>query len=524
MHLSKSSKFAAALSVSTLVSGIEANHKFLYDDHADLASIEQNSRYCQSKDFFQVGGKIPKSELTGDSVKSFLKRDSSEAAYADFKADIRDIMNSESPEFDLEKRGWLSNYFSSVQTQILCIFSFAAKHSWSWSWGKRDLQDDELGELFANIIALSRRSEILDNEDANEKAKREIMNDIAADLCANILGLVARDVDTGIAKREFENFKSDFKADIRDIIDEMDSQKFDLSKRGWLSGFISSVQNQISCIFNSASKTSWKWSWGKREVSEGELTDVLANVIALASRSEIEGKGKREELSDLAAQISASVLGLFQRQESNGIDKRSLYDVGQGILNSFRYSVPDAYFTVSDVVWVKDDLYKVTINFESIESAKLFNNFQDELKTLSISGVGIGSSEILMWDGSSDSKVDDFSKWSSTILVKAEKHDGMYCMPHDFTLNFDWNARPTSVLHSVWSDYFDTKYKYTLSQDFENLFNMNKDKNSIDKRMLAYESPLYHSGTEFDISALSHWKASSNELPNFCWSSKCSTE
>ncbi|ODV67405.1 hypothetical protein HYPBUDRAFT_11976, partial [Hyphopichia burtonii NRRL Y-1933] len=224
--------------------------------------------------------------------------------------------------------------------------------------------------------------------------------------------------------------------------------------------------------------------------------------------------------ADIGAGAGASVLkrdvGFFEKLRSG------VSGAGQSILSKFTGSVPRASFTVSDVAWVEGDLFKVTINFETVEAAKLFAKFQDELKSLSVGGVGDDGSDQLLWDGSSNSKIDNFAKWSSTVLVKASKHNNLYCLPDDFAIKFDWTAQDASELHSLWSKYFDTTYEYTFSKDFGTT---SKKQNNIkvEKRCLEHASGnSTEADAQFDTSVLNEWKTSTNVLPNFCWPSHCS--
>ncbi|ODV80033.1 uncharacterized protein CANTADRAFT_21299 [Suhomyces tanzawaensis NRRL Y-17324] len=190
-------------------------------------------------------------------------------------------------------------------------------------------------------------------------------------------------------------------------------------------------------------------------------------------------------------------------------------------MKTFSGNVPQASFSVSDVAWVKDDLFKVTINFETIESAKLFAKFQDELSDLKLENTGV-EDEILMWDGSSHSKIDNFSKWSSTVLVKASKHNDLYCLPDDFAIKFNWNARDTSELHAQWSKYFDTTYEYTLSKDFGTSLTSTKNIKIERRCMESSSNSTSIADANYDVGVLEQWQASSNVLPNFCWTKHCS--
>lgn len=224
---------------------------------------------------------------------------------------------------------------------------------------------------------------------------------------------------------------------------------------------------------------------------------------------------KRNISFDAAKEICISILGLIGIQAGGAasvhVEKRDMFqNVGHGILTQFRTTVPQATFKVSDVAWVRDDVFEVNVAFENVESARLFENFSAELKLMSVTGTGFDNTAETLWDGGAVRKVDNFAKWSHTFLVKATPQlKGFYCMPSTFSINYNWNARPDSVLHSVWSEHFATEYHYTLSQDFDH------------RQAANVEHKILQSYAELSQDSMRYWQAASNELPNYCWPAQC---
>ncbi|RLV84202.1 hypothetical protein JA9_005049, partial [Meyerozyma sp. JA9] len=266
------------------------------------------------------------------------------------------------------------------------------------------------------------------------------------------------------------------------------------------------------------------------DIGAGIGADVDTPIADIAAGAAGEASVLKRSLAQAAAglggELDAGVASAGAVAEAEGsILKRvlrNLSEAKQVVLSAFTGSVPKASFTVSDVAWVKDDLFKVTINFATQDAAQLFAKFQDELKSLSLSGTE--DENKVLWDGSSNSKIDNFVQWSASVLVKASKHQNLYCLPDDFAIKFDWNANDTSELHKLWADYFDTTYEYTLSQQFDSGKKKARRNYKVSKR--EYEEGKASQGNStaaIDESALKDLQSSTNVLPNFCWPAQCST-
>jgi hypothetical protein len=266
------------------------------------------------------------------------------------------------------------------------------------------------------------------------------------------------------------------------------------------------------------------------DIGAGIGADVDTPIADIAAGAAGEASVLKRSLAQAAAglggELDAGVASAGAVAEAEGsILKRvlrNLSEAKQVVLSAFTGSVPKASFTVSDVAWVKDDLFKVTINFATQDAAQLFAKFQDELKSLLLSGTE--DENKVLWDGSSNSKIDNFVQWSASVLVKASKHQNLYCLPDDFAIKFDWNANDTSELHKLWADYFDTTYEYTLSQQFDSGKKKARRNYKVSKR--EYEEGKASQGNStaaIDESALKDLQSSTNVLPNFCWPAQCST-
>ena len=487
------------------------------------------------------------------------------------KKHLMALGNDEASADELIKRGGISvDVAAQFAAHILGLLGIKVGAAAGVHVGKREVDTEVAGDVLASFLGLVARDEAPVNVRAGKRSievsTREVIDsEVASEAIASMLSVVEKDVGAEDISKKDVIVDDDVAAKIAATIVSLSkadegSEETDIEKRNIDISAAAGVAANILGIFgiSAGACANIFVGWGfpssscgqassncktckghKRELTPEVGNAVISKIFDLVEKdlgAEVGPENLKRELKELyghneaeaeelskrllsagvAAEISAKILGLLGIKADAGASvhvKRDIFaSVGHGLMKQFKTVVPQASFSVSDAAWVKDDIFKVTINFESVESAKLFDNFHEELKTLSIEGTGVYDGEELIWDGSSKSKVDNFARWSSTILVRATEKSGYHCMPEDFAIKFDWNKRPDSVLHSVWSEHFDTEYQYTLSQDFH-----------TGEKALNVKDYKYTSQTEgqFDMESLRYWESGSTQLANFCWPAQC---
>lgn len=409
-------------------------------------------------------------------------------------------------------------------------------------------------DVIANVLGLLGLGVGLDVNATVVKRSDLLDLGLGADVAANVLGLLGLEVDAGadvsVAKRDLLSLGVDANV-IANILGLVGlgvklGAKANVVKRG------------VDTLDAGAVVTLIK----RADLLDlGLSADVIAQVLGLLGL----GIGlnvnatvlKRSDFLDLGveADVAADVLGLVGLDADVGADvsvaKRSVEDkdsfasgeAAQGersilrtfleqiagdnqvVLKGFRGTVPRAHFAVSDVAWVADNLFKVTINFAAQDANQLFSQFQDELTSLVVSGTvkGNGEDVQVLWDGSSSSKISNFFEWSATVLVQASEHNGLFCLPENFAIGYDWCTNKNSDASRLWAAHFDTSYEYVLSQHFAYGRKAPLPKYRLSKKEYAEKRAEATKGAHFDDATLMGFQAGSNVLANYCWPARCST-
>lgn len=187
-------------------------------------------------------------------------------------------------------------------------------------------------------------------------------------------------------------------------------------------------------------------------------------------------------------------------------------------------SVPKAALTVTDVAYVKNNLYKVTVNFETAAPQALNKAFAGEATNVKVNGLGVPEQlSVLVFGAEADAGIKNLFQWSATFVIEASFHNGLFCLPDDFNISFEFGANASSEALAAWKKYFPTDYAYTLDDDYDNAKSVSKrfdnplevqKRNEMEKRLL---------NLGLDLDVLLKIGTPSLKLPNFCWKKECIT-
>lgn len=195
-------------------------------------------------------------------------------------------------------------------------------------------------------------------------------------------------------------------------------------------------------------------------------------------------------------------------------------------------NVPLADFTVSDVAKVESDLFKVTINFEAGASADLFELFGSKAGTATVNNLGVDNNKATLVVGSNaEGGIENLFQWSATVLVKAQaKGDGLFCLPDDFSLDFELGAgaQLNTTIVDAFKEVFPLDFSYGLDSNIDlslgkevskrELEITNAVKKSIGERSLSSAGSAVGSAvSDFDLDFLPLLAPIPFVLPNFCW-------
>ncbi|ODV80654.1 uncharacterized protein CANTADRAFT_4671, partial [Suhomyces tanzawaensis NRRL Y-17324] len=186
--------------------------------------------------------------------------------------------------------------------------------------------------------------------------------------------------------------------------------------------------------------------------------------------------------------------------------------------------VPKAAFAVSQVDKAENGQYRLTCNYEADQSSELNKYLFPHVKTLGIKNTGVADVNLI---GNFKAQVSSCAKWSTTVLVKPSVQNGKCCLPHGFSIEFDFSAS-LNVDASYWSD-VSTVFGNSCSYGFGAGNGLNKvDPTTVFNDVLhgfkKRDGNADKSPSKRTFGALGFLKGCATQkkdLLNFCWDCDC---
>ena len=183
--------------------------------------------------------------------------------------------------------------------------------------------------------------------------------------------------------------------------------------------------------------------------------------------------------------------------------------------------IPKADFSVSDVEKIVDDLFKVTVNFQTIAALDLFGLLGANAGTAVIGGLGVGQDEAQLIAGAAaEGGIDNLFQWSASILVNASIHGDLFCLPEGFSIELHIDADAAldiPLLDKLKETILPDDFLYNLEQDISDATKSLAKRDQIAEAIIAEQK---RASLDFDFDAgfnFSLLGTDNNILPNFCW-------
>ena len=280
---------------------------------------------------------------------------------------------------------------------------------------------------------------------------------------------------------------------------------------------------QRSTFFQVGSQTSLGVSLFKRSLEDFEnAADALdPRTVEVYKKSQL-NEATEEELA------------LVETRELEELDKRLFgLNLGGGLSLGF----PKAAFTVSDVAWILDDLFKVSINFQTAAAAQLWSGYSSKCSAAYLTGLGGTQDSVnILQNGELQGGFNSAFQWSTTIVIKALRKGNYWCLPDNFGIRFEFNKSASLNIFNLWQQFFLTSYTYGCSSFnlgglFKANFNVFVNAGITLKREIEEVNEITNEleglndlDKRFFFNTLwlpQLWCPTSQKLPLFCWPVTC---
>ncbi|KAF5208815.1 hypothetical protein E0198_004714 [Clavispora lusitaniae] len=183
---------------------------------------------------------------------------------------------------------------------------------------------------------------------------------------------------------------------------------------------------------------------------------------------------------------------------------------------TFGALAPLANFAVSKAEAVGEGLFKVTCNFEA-EKAHILSELQQSVSNLYFSGTGCAQDKFALIE-EGHSLIENWAKWSSSIVVKPIQWGGKCCLPKTLKLNCDIIEKPSNCFEAF-SSVFGKKISWGFSSAGGALGSAPSTSDFFSST--GSTASLSSKKSFFDIFEKIIDKK--GILPNFCWDCDCTT-
>lgn len=199
------------------------------------------------------------------------------------------------------------------------------------------------------------------------------------------------------------------------------------------------------------------------------------------------------------------------------------------------FLVPKAVCAVSEVIKLKEELFEVVLNFEVAKWNFLFSCLGNIVKKLHFTGTGCNDGIFTLIDGKIN-KIKKWTQWSTSIVVKPQKVNGLCCLPKDLKLNIEFGG--SGSIFGIFSSIFQKSFCWSFApvtgafvdfdiySDFFLTLSAREQEELLANEKRGVEALRPHQQKRFldFTSAFSIFKqvsVSGTTFKNFCWQCDC---
>lgn len=199
------------------------------------------------------------------------------------------------------------------------------------------------------------------------------------------------------------------------------------------------------------------------------------------------------------------------------------------------FLVPAAVCAVSEVIKLKEELFEVVINFELAKFNFIFSLLGNIVSKLHFTGTGCDDGIFTLIDKKVQ-LIEKWTQWSSSIVVKPVKVNGMCCLPDDLKLNVEFGG--SGSIFGWFCSIFQKKFSWSFSKasgsfedfdifsDFFSTLSAREQEEILanDKRGVAGLRPHQQKRFLSFLSSINVFKSistSGTTFKNFCWECDC---